>query len=73
MYVELGAYQRHVFLDFRIVDEAWCEVCLALNGAGVENVDIEKRKLEKGKDDEPKISTKKEIAEEDSLELLHKS
>lgn len=35
LYVELGAYQRHVFLDFRIVDgEQWREIHLALNGAG---------------------------------------
>ncbi|OQX65572.1 MAG: hypothetical protein B5M51_00380 [Anaerolinea sp. 4484_236] len=44
LYVELGAYQRHVFLDFRTVDggpfddaqgRQWTEVCEALNGAGV--------------------------------------
>ena len=39
LYVELGAYQRHVFLDFRTVDGGqWTEVAEALNGAGVESV-----------------------------------
>jgi glycosidase len=39
MYVELGAYKCHTFLDFRTVDDGqWTEVCSALNGAGVESV-----------------------------------
>jgi hypothetical protein len=36
MYVELGAYKCHTFLDFRFVDGGqWMDVCNALNGAGV--------------------------------------
>lgn len=39
LYLELGAYQRHVFLDFRTVDgEKWAQVCEALNEAGVESM-----------------------------------
>jgi len=39
MYVELHAYQHHVFMDWRFVDdEKWAEVHNALNGAGVESV-----------------------------------
>ena len=36
LYVELGAYKRHVFLDFRIVDgdDEWIQIHDALNGAG---------------------------------------
>jgi hypothetical protein len=36
MYVELHAYQHHVFMDWRFVDDPrWDEVYNALNGAGV--------------------------------------
>ncbi len=36
MYVELGGYHCHVFMDWRFVDSAeWGKVCDALNGAGV--------------------------------------
>jgi hypothetical protein len=39
MYVELHAYQHHVFMDWRFVDdEKWREVDVALNGAGVESM-----------------------------------
>ena len=41
LYVELGAYQRHVFLDFRVVGDEWREIYLALNGEGVEPMDGE--------------------------------
>ncbi|MCP4142395.1 MAG: alpha-amylase [Chloroflexi bacterium] len=41
LYVELGAYQRHVFLDFRTVGGVeWVKVAEALNGAGVESVQV---------------------------------
>src|ERR1041384_8013153 len=37
MYVELHAYQHHVFMDWHFVeDEKWRDVYVALNGAGVE-------------------------------------
>jgi hypothetical protein len=45
LYVELGAYQRHVFLDFRVVGDEWREVCVALKGEGVESVEENKRVL----------------------------
>ncbi|MFZ5887281.1 MAG: alpha-amylase family glycosyl hydrolase [Chloroflexota bacterium] len=39
LYVELNAYQHHVFMDWRFVDdERWREVYVALNGAGVESM-----------------------------------
>jgi glycosidase len=39
LYVELGAYQRHVFLDFRTMGgDEWTKVAEALNGAGVESM-----------------------------------
>ncbi len=39
MYVELGAYQCHVFLDWRFVDgDQWSEVYHTLNGAGTDSV-----------------------------------
>ena len=40
LFVQLGAYQHHAFLDWRIVlgDEKWQAVHDALNGAGVESM-----------------------------------
>lgn len=39
LYVELGAYQCHVFLDWRIVHgEQWAEVHRQVNGAGVQSL-----------------------------------
>ena len=39
MYLELHAYQHHVFMDWRFVeDEKWREVYVALKGAGVESM-----------------------------------
>ncbi|HEY5730144.1 MAG TPA: alpha-amylase family glycosyl hydrolase, partial [Anaerolineales bacterium] len=39
MYFELHAYQHHVFMDWRFVDdEKWADVYNALNGAGVESI-----------------------------------
>jgi glycosidase len=42
LYVSLGAYQCHTFLDFREIldsDGRWEALCAALNGAGVSSVD----------------------------------
>ena len=40
MFVSLGAYEHHVFLDWRFVDGAdWKRIFSALNGAGVESVE----------------------------------
>jgi glycosidase len=39
MYVELHAYQHHVFMDWRFVDdEKWQSIHEALNGAGIESL-----------------------------------
>ncbi|MDP1715356.1 MAG: alpha-amylase family glycosyl hydrolase [Anaerolineales bacterium] len=39
MYIELGAYQCHVFMDFRFVENGdWRLVCEAQNGAGVQSM-----------------------------------
>ncbi|MGE5461716.1 MAG: alpha-amylase family glycosyl hydrolase, partial [Syntrophothermus sp.] len=39
MYFSLQAYQHHVFMDWRFVDdERWQAVCDVLNGAGVESI-----------------------------------
>src|SRR6266540_2773278 len=39
MYIELHAYQHHVFMDWRFVDdERWQTIHDALNGAGVESM-----------------------------------
>ncbi len=39
MYVELHAYQHHVFMDFQFVESGeWKVICDALNGAGVESL-----------------------------------
>jgi hypothetical protein len=39
LYVELHAYQHHVFMDWRFVeDERWNDVAISLNGAGVESM-----------------------------------
>ncbi|HQV93291.1 MAG TPA: alpha-amylase family glycosyl hydrolase [Anaerolineales bacterium] len=39
LYVELHAYQHHVFMDFRFIDdEKWRDIYVALNGAGVESM-----------------------------------
>jgi len=39
MYVELGAYQCHAFMDFRFVyDKEWGTICEKLNGAGVSSI-----------------------------------
>jgi glycosidase len=39
LYVELGAYKCHTFLDFRFVDgDQWREIYLALSGAGISSM-----------------------------------
>jgi len=39
LYVELGAYHHHVFMDWRFVeDERWVEVCDVLDGSGVGSI-----------------------------------
>jgi len=39
MYFELHAYQHHVFMDWRFVeDEKWAEIHDALNGGGMDSM-----------------------------------
>jgi hypothetical protein len=39
LYVDLGAYQHHVFMDWKFVeDERWERVCEALNGGGMGSI-----------------------------------
>ncbi len=46
MYVELGAYQCHAFMDFRFVgDTEWKTICDKLNGAGIPSMQDEWKKL----------------------------
>lgn len=46
MYVELGAYQCHAFMDFRFVnDKEWGTIYNKLNGAGVSSMQDEWKKL----------------------------
>ena len=46
MYIELGAYQCHAFMDWRFVgDSEWKIICNQLNGAGVNSMQDEWRKL----------------------------
>ncbi len=46
MYIELGAYQCHAFMDWRFVgDSEWQTICDALNGAGVQSMQDEWTKL----------------------------
>jgi hypothetical protein len=65
LFVQLGAYQHHAFLDWRIVvrDEKWQAVHDALNGAGVESV--------QGKWDEM-FGVKEEVVEEKVKKLAKK-
>jgi hypothetical protein len=59
LYVELGAYRCHAFVDFReVFDEngRWAEVCKVLNGAGVASVN--------GKLDEMFVTVKEEAKSE---------
>ncbi|MCZ2126535.1 MAG: alpha-amylase [Anaerolineales bacterium] len=45
MYVELGAYQCHAFMDFRFAyDAEWETICKNLNGAGAPSLQEEWRK-----------------------------
>ncbi|HNE02874.1 MAG TPA: alpha-amylase family glycosyl hydrolase [Anaerolineales bacterium] len=58
MYVELGAYQCHAFMDFRFVhDTEWAIICNNLKGAGVPSLQEEWRKtfakVEEVKEEKP--------------------
>jgi hypothetical protein len=70
LYVELNAYQRYVFLDFRVVGDEWREIYLALNGAGVESVDGEWEEVFVEEDDE--VMLEEEEIEEEKGEIRKK-
>ena len=63
MYLELHAYQHHVFMDWRFVDdEKWREVYVALNGAGVESMQAKWDEMFGGKEEkseEEEVKVKK--------------
>jgi hypothetical protein len=49
LYVELGAYQRHVFIDFREgrddPQHQYAQLCASLNGRGVPSIDEARREV----------------------------
>jgi hypothetical protein len=46
MYIELGAYQCHAFMEWRfVIDVKWRTICDELNGAGVQSMQVEWNKL----------------------------
>jgi hypothetical protein len=65
LFVMLGAYQHHAFLDWRLIprDEKWGAIRDALNGAGVESVQGKWEELfgekEEGEVEKPKKAAKK--------------
>ena len=65
MYLELGAYQHHVFMDWRFVEGSeWGMVNSALNGAGVESVQGRWEEMfgrEKGKEKRVESREKKKV------------
>ena len=71
MYLELHAYQHHVFMDWQFVDdERWRDIYDALNGAGVESMQAkweemfgkEKEEVKREKEEIVKKPRKKRIA-----------
>jgi len=74
LFVQLGAYHHHAFLDWRIVvgDEKWQAVHNALNGAGVESVGGKWEKMfgikEEVKEEKPKKAVKKRATKKKTSE-----
>jgi glycosidase len=71
MYLELHAYQHHVFMDWHFVEDGnWELVNSALNGAGVESMQARweemfgVKKEESEKEEAPTKKTKDEVVEE---------
>lgn len=67
LFVQLGAYQHHTFLDWRLVmwDEQWQAVHDALNGAGFESIQGKWDEMFGGKEEleeKPKKAAKKRAA-----------
>ena len=56
MYIELGAYQCHAFVDWRFVgDVEWKTVCDSLNGAGVPSMQDKWKEMFAAKKEEPVV------------------
>jgi hypothetical protein len=76
MYVELRAYQHHVFMDWRFVDdEKWQSIHDALKGAGVESMQAkwdemfgEKKEEVKVKKPRKKTVTKKSVTKKSAAQ-----
>ena len=52
LYLDLHAYQHHVFMDWRFVDdEQWRDIYVALNGAGVESMQVKWDEMFSGKEE----------------------
>ncbi|GAB4428758.1 MAG: hypothetical protein Kow002_17550 [Anaerolineales bacterium] len=69
LFVELGAYQHHAFLDWQVMttdDGRWTKVYEALNGAGVESVQARWDEMfgekEESEEEKPKQPAKKRTA-----------
>jgi hypothetical protein len=57
LYVDLGAYQHHVFMDWQFVeDERWQAIHDALNGAGVESMQAKWDEMFKKKETEEEVA-----------------
>jgi glycosidase len=67
VYIQLGAYQTHAFMDWRFVgDSEWTTICDQLNGAGVPSMQDEWNKLFKDegsgmKDEEVPVKKKRAV------------
>jgi hypothetical protein len=81
MYLDLHAYQHHVFMDWRFVEDSnWELVTSALNGAGVESMQAKweemfgekKEKVEKVKKPRKKATVKKKVESEKELVVKKK-
>ncbi len=79
LYLDLHAYQHHVFMDWRFVDdERWRDIYVALNGAGVESmqakweemfgVEKEERSEDEEVEEEPKIKKPRKKAGSGALQ-----
>ncbi len=86
LYVELNAYQHHVFMDWRFVEDSeWKVVHDVLSGAGVESmekkweemlgvkVESEKKEVEKVKKPRKKTAAKKGAKRKTQKEIVKKS
>jgi hypothetical protein len=62
LYVELGAYQCHAFMDFRFVNsDEWGILNNNLNGAGVKSMDETWVEMFGSKEEKPVVSNQKSV------------